>query len=74
MQRAKAPTAEVTIDRYYCLSWKDLEAREDDAVREMENGRFFFFFMSKQSCQATSWAELPLLIRDSITPAAFKLR
>lgn len=44
MQRAKAPTAEVTIDRYYCLSWKDLEAREDDAVREMENGRFFFFF------------------------------
>ena len=27
------------------VGWRDLEAREDDAVRAMEEGKIFFFFL-----------------------------
>lgn len=49
MWRGQGPS-ELTADTHCCLGWRDLEAREDDAVRDVgEEQIFFFFLMAKSS-------------------------
>ena len=38
-------TSELIADTHYCLGRRDLEAREDDAVRDVGEALIYFFFL-----------------------------